>query len=72
MSEESIAFPGTGITVACELPHECWNWTWGPLSEQPMLLTAEPSLQPVYGSLKEKSAEKSSLGLLWFRTQTLD
>lgn len=30
-----------------ELPCGCWSWTPSPLKEQPVLSTAEPSLQPL-------------------------
>ena len=34
------------ITDACEPPRGCWDLNSGPLEEQLVLLTAEPSLQP--------------------------
>jgi hypothetical protein len=34
------------ITDGCELPCGCWDLNSGPLKEQSVLLTAEPSLQP--------------------------
>jgi len=34
------------ITDGCEPPCGCWDLNSGPLEEQPVLLTAEPSLQP--------------------------
>jgi hypothetical protein len=34
------------ITDGCEPPCGCWELNSGPLEEQPVLLTAEPSLQP--------------------------
>ena len=34
------------ITDDCELPCGCWKLNSGPLEEQAMLLTTEPSLQP--------------------------
>ena len=34
------------ITDACEPPYGCWELNSGPLEEQAMLLTTEPSLQP--------------------------
>ena len=34
------------ITDGCELPCGCQELNSGPLEEQAMLLTAEPSLQP--------------------------
>jgi len=38
--------PGTGVTDSCELTCGCWELKPGPLEEQPVLLTSEPSLQP--------------------------
>ena len=34
------------ITGGCEPPCGCWELNSGPLEEQPVLLTSEPSLQP--------------------------
>jgi hypothetical protein len=34
------------ITDGCEPPCSCWELNSGPLEEQSVLLTAEPSLQP--------------------------
>ena len=34
------------IAECCEPPCGCWELNSGPLEEQAMLLTAEPSLQP--------------------------
>ena len=34
------------ITDGCEPPCGCWELNSGPLEEQAMLLTSEPSLQP--------------------------
>ena len=42
-----VSDPGTGVTSTCELPCGCWELNPGPLEEQPVLLTAEPSLQPL-------------------------
>jgi hypothetical protein len=36
------------ITDGCEPPCGCWELNPGPLEEQSVLLTAEPSLQPLY------------------------
>ena len=36
---------GTEVKDACELPCRCWELNPGPLEEQPVLLTAELSLQ---------------------------
>jgi hypothetical protein len=43
---EAVGSPGTGVTDRCELPCGCWELSPGPLEEQPVLLTTEPSLQP--------------------------
>ena len=37
--------PGTGVTNGCELPCGCWELTPGPLEEQSVILTTEPSRQ---------------------------
>ena len=44
--KEGIRFSGTGITDRCEPAGGCWELNLGPLEKQPVLLTAEPSLQP--------------------------
>jgi hypothetical protein len=38
--------PEEGLTDGCESPCGCWELNSGPLKEQSVLLTAEPSLQP--------------------------
>ena len=38
--------PGAGITGDCELPDEYWDLNSGPLEEQHVLLTTEPSISP--------------------------
>jgi len=38
------------------IPHECWEGNSGPLQEQQVLLTTEPSLQPQFRSLISKTA----------------
>ena len=43
---EGVRSPGTGFSDSCELPCGCWELNPGPLEEQSVLLTAEPSLQP--------------------------
>jgi hypothetical protein len=35
------------ITDVFEIPCDCWELNSGPLEEQPMLLTTEPSLQSI-------------------------
>ena len=37
---------GTGVLDVGELPCGCWELNPGPLQEQPVLVPAEPSLQP--------------------------
>ena len=44
-SRERQIPPGNGLTDGCELPCGCWELNPGPLEDQPVLLTAEPSLQ---------------------------
>lgn len=41
-----MEFSGTGVTDDCEPPCGCWELYPGLLQEWPVLLTAEPSLQP--------------------------
>ena len=36
------------FTDSCELPRGCWELNLGPLEEQSVLLTPEPSLQPCF------------------------
>ena len=45
-SEEGVQFPVIIVTDNCGLPHGSWYLILGPLEEQPVLLTSEPSLQP--------------------------
>ena len=40
--------PSDPITDGCEPPRGCWEVNSGPLEEQSVLLTTEPSLQPQY------------------------
>ena len=42
---EGVGYPGTRVTDSCELLCRDWELSLGPLEEQPVLLTAEPSLQ---------------------------
>lgn len=37
-------FPGTTVTYSCEPPCVCWNPNPGPLEEEHVLLTAEPTI----------------------------
>jgi hypothetical protein len=45
--EEDISVPGTGVIDGFELPCGCWESNSGPLQEQLVLLTIEPSLSLV-------------------------
>jgi hypothetical protein len=45
---EGVRSPGTGIIDSYVLTFGCWDLNLGPLEEQPVLLSAEPSLQPVF------------------------
>jgi hypothetical protein len=53
--EEVTECPGTKVTDGCELPGGCWQSNPGPLQEQPVLVTAEPSLQLLPWLLKTRS-----------------
>jgi hypothetical protein len=41
---EGVGFHGIGVADSCELPCGCWELNLGPLEEQPVFLTSEPSL----------------------------
>jgi hypothetical protein len=45
LSVTSPGYPGL-VTDGCEPPCGCWDLNLGPLEEQLVLLTAEPSLKP--------------------------
>jgi hypothetical protein len=47
-SEDSKGSLGTGVTMVCEPPCECWELNPGPLWEQQLILPAEASLQPLH------------------------
>lgn len=42
--ENSIIFPGIGVTGSSDPPYVCWEMDPGPLKELPVLLTTDPSL----------------------------
>ena len=44
---EGVRSPATGSSDSCELPCGCWELNQGSLEEQSVLLTTEPSLQPL-------------------------
>jgi hypothetical protein len=60
-SRGGIRFPGTGVTDGCELSFGCWESNLDPLEEQPVPLTAEPSLHLLALDLKRCVYEKKSL-----------
>lgn len=44
---DTIKFPDIGVISVCELLHGCLELDPDPLEEQPVFLSAEPSLQPL-------------------------
>jgi hypothetical protein len=46
MPEEGVVSSRTGVIDDSKLPCGCRESNLGPLEEQPVLLTTEPSLQP--------------------------
>ena len=56
------------VTDGCQLPHKCWEQNPGPLQQQPVLLTTEPSLQPATQLLEGES----SLELLRSKRNSLE
>jgi hypothetical protein len=47
------------VTDGCESPCDCWDLNSGPSEEQSVLLTTEPSLQPLW-SILEKAVHEWS------------
>lgn len=45
---KSVRSSQTEIVDSCELQCGCWELNRGPLEEQPVFLSAEPSLQPYF------------------------
>lgn len=45
--EEGARYPGTGLTDGCERPCESWESNFALMQEQPLFLSAEPTLQPL-------------------------
>ena len=43
--KKSVGSLGTRVTDSCELSSVCWELNMVPLREQPVLLSAEPSLK---------------------------
>ena len=58
---EGVGCPGTGVTNRCELSCRCWELNRGPLEEQPVLLTIEPSLQPQWFEIPNECAPQGTL-----------
>ena len=56
---QDIGFPETGVTDACELPGRARELNPDPLQDQQVLLTAEPTLQPVAKYFKLGQATNS-------------
>ena len=48
--EKATEFPGTGVTDGCDPTCGCWELNLGPLKEQPVLLSADPSLWSINNS----------------------
>lgn len=70
--EEGVGSPGTGGPDAYELLCRSWELNTGPLGEQPVLVTTEPSLQPkqscfcneiIYSPFQNTAAYKASLAI---------
>ena len=57
-------------TDGCEPPCGCWELNSGPLEEQSVLLTTEPSLQPLEGSIFLKQC-CSAVTEAWAKIWTL-
>ena len=66
---EGFGSSGMGVTDSCELPYGCWELNPGPLEEQPVLLTNEPSLQP-QNQLLCMTALGEGLKQSYYRAQT--
>jgi hypothetical protein len=46
--------PGTGVVDSCELPSGNWELSSGPPEEQPVLLTVEFPLSPLFVYVLDK------------------
>ena len=55
------------ITDGCEPPCGCWELNSGPLEEEAMLLTAEPSLQPQDCNIVRGSLSTGTQWSVWRR-----
>jgi hypothetical protein len=64
------------IIDGCEPPCGCWELNSGPLEEQPVLLTSEPSFQSPFSALKQSQEEDldlvSKLTLVIWREGTVE
>ena len=47
------------ITYGCQPPYGCWELNSGPLEEQQVLLTPEPSLQPQFRAFVSEPSHQS-------------
>jgi len=57
---KGVRSPGTGVTDRCELPCGCWELNLGPLEEQLVFLTPEPSLQPIRYQIQSEACSSVS------------
>ena len=48
---EGVGSPRPKVIGSCDLPYGCWELNPDPLEEQPVLLTAETSLQSLFNLL---------------------
>lgn len=59
-SEKGFRSFGAEVTEGCEPPCACWRLDLGPLGEQLVLLTVDPSLRPLEISFLIKKKKKMS------------
>ena len=69
--KESIRYPGTGVRDGCGPPCGHWEANPGPLEEQPVPLTTEPSLQPLSFTSKDCGEDAISPRILKYTEQLL-
>jgi hypothetical protein len=62
--------PGTGVTNSCELLHCCWEWNPGPLKEQSVFLSAEPSLDELQNDKRPHWQKEILYGIKIYRKAT--
>ena len=68
-SGEGVGSPGTGVTGSCELSCRCWELNSGPLEDQSVLLTVEPSLQPQQSTSRERNWQ-SEISLMCYHRES--